>query len=171
MVRNDFVSNSSSCSFIITNPKDIASKISLQDLDLLFSTIPSGCRVSYDNGSVRFHGKNNFSQRLLDYCDNKDSKLKIKKEDKDWILIEGIDSIYDLSIPDVDFLTDLFKESESVDFDHGLDDCGEKSGYVGAIVGVLIDHIPEVKLDSENFDSNTIVSIFKKLKEKKNGKK
>ncbi len=42
-----------------------------------------------------------------------------------------------------------------------------KSGYVGAIVGVLIDHIPEVQLDSEEFYIDSIVNMFKKLKEKK----
>jgi len=169
MVRNDFVSNSSSCSFIITNPKDIASKISLQDLNLLFSTIPAGCRYSYDNGSVNFRSKDNsFSKKILDYCDNKESKIKAKKEfDEDYITIESISNVYDLSVQDIDFLTNLFKESETVKFDHGLDDCGMKSSYVGAIVGVLIDHIPEVQLDADEFDVDSIIEMFKKLKETK----
>ena len=165
MVRNDFVSNSSSCSFIITNPKDICDKVSLDDLNLLFSTIPAGRRMSYDNGSIVFRSqKDSFSKKILDYFDNKESRLTFKKDEDNYITIAGV-SIYDLSVPDIDFITNLFKESDTVEFNHGLDDCGMKSSYVGAIVGVLIDHIPEVQLDSEEFDVYSIIEMFKNLKE------
>lgn len=164
MIRHDFVSNSSSCSFMIKNPSDICDKISLDDLNLLFTTVPTNYSASYDNGYISFRCDKDYSSKILDY---KTDKLKIKKDDNSHINIDGIDSVYDLRVSDIDFITQLFRESESIEFNYGLDDCGTKSGYVGAIIGVLLDHLFDIQIDSEEYDTDTINMMFKKLRSKK----
>lgn len=177
MIRNDFVSNSSSCSFVISDHYHTignALKNGEYTFLKLINQIPHNCRNSYDNGRIIFDSGNEcFKNDILHYnIDNKDG-IKIIAESPNEIVIKDLKIFkhpYKLSASDMDFMIRLIEDSEEIEFDFGLDDCGTKAPLASTILTLLYNTYKIKYIDNDegcDFNSN-VISVIDFLKGKEN---
>ena len=140
MIRNDFVSNSSSCSFIINNPVQLSQKENIDYLFKILSYIPNGHKASCDNGCLYFcYDENEKFEDIISIIKNlpEDSKLK-KVTDLDGEIVIKDTSIFDnpseLTEREKDIILSLFETCTDVTFNFGLDDIGDKAINASAIL-------------------------------------
>lgn len=169
MIRNDFVSNSSSCSFVISNHESIKDALHNKKYDFLkfISLIPHKCRYSYDNGSIEFrkNGPECWDNYLL-YQIPETSAIKITTDSPNNIEIKDVECFKEpekLSNNDLEIITRLVEESDKIVFNLGLDDTGEKAPTAATILALLC-YMYDVAVDSEEFNIDPIVNTTKLFK-------
>lgn len=172
MVRNDFVSNSSSCSFVITNYKNIKEALDNKKYDFLkfISLIPHKCKYSCDNGSIEFRKKD--SNCWDDFFSHipETSAIKIILDLPHGIEIKDVECFKEpekLSNNDLEIITRLVKESDEIVFNLRLDDTGEKAPTAATILALLC-YMYDVVVDSEELNIDPIVDTIKLIKERGN---
>jgi len=170
MIRKDFVSNSSSCSFIINNPKSMAQKESINYLLKIMSYIPCDRKISCDNGCIDFNLNEKKFTDIVRSVNTlpETSKLKNNIELSDSCAnIRNTDIFEDTStLSDVEkeIILTLFENSDSVAFDFGLDDCGNKLQDASALLMALCLKYDIDSCDSEENDFDDIVRMAVEFK-------
>ena len=167
MVRNDFVSNSSSCSFVITYYKSIKEALDNKKYDFLkfISLIPHKCRYSCDNGFIEFLKNDPGWDDSFSHIPET-SAIKIILNLPYSIKIEDVECFKEpekLSDDDLKIITRLVKESDEIALNLGLDDTGEKAPTTAAILTLLC-YMYDVVVDSEDFNIDPIVDTIKLIK-------
>jgi len=176
MIRNDFVSNSSSCSFVISNHESIKDALHNKKYDFLkfIYLIPHNHRYSYDNGSIEFckDGPECWDNYLL-YQIPETSAIKITTDSPNNIEIKDVECFKDpekLSEDDLEIITRLVEESDKIVFNFGLDDTGEKAPRVATTLSLLC-YMYDVYVTSEEFDIDSVIDTVKLFKGVNNDKK
>ena len=173
MIRSDFVSNSSSSSFVISNIKSIVDDLHNGNRDFLkfLYMVPHNYRASYDNGSIIFrkNGPECWDNFLL-YNIPETSAIKNKSDSPNEIEIKDLNVFKDpdtLSEDDFKIMIQLIENSDEIDFDFGLDDTGEKAALVSCVLTLILYKYNGIKADSENFDVDRVISKVEMLKEER----
>lgn len=173
MIRNDFVSNSSSCSFVISNPKVLAERDQIFYLFNVMRLIPNNQRSSCDNGSIIFKTNekfcDNISQKIKTLPES--SKLKLSLDDdyieiKDTSIFDTFRNPSEISDLEKDIIIEILENSSEIEFNLGLDDMGTK-GTLGAamITALYLRYNIEIGYcDSDNFGAEDILDMIKPLK-------
>ena len=168
MIRNDFVSNSSSCSFIIKDSNhEISTSLKNGKYDFLkyISQIPH--KRDYDNGSIWFESNSKFSKELQEH---KTIDKIILDETEDSISIKNIEIFEkpnELSENDKNYLIRAIEESDRIVFNFGLDDCCEKEGTAKALFALLYYNYNIESIDSDEGPYlNDIINFIDSIKGK-----
>jgi len=165
MVRTDFVSNSSSSSFMILNPDVVSEHIDKKFLTII-SNLPTG--HSYGNGYISFDFKDSSEDTkevtsLMEKI-NSDPRYKIESYSSDGdptgFNLENPITLREGEHPEI---IQLFKHSRSVIINFGLDDCGEKTGLMASILTMLLMNY-NIKVDSEDNDIDDIKEFVDDIK-------